>query len=110
LYGCKTWSLSLREENRLKVFENRVLSGIFGSKRNEVRGEWRRLHGEELNDLHCSPCIVRVIKSRRTRWAGHVARVATGEGHIGFKLGDLRRRDHLVYLGVDGSIIQGYSK
>ena len=64
-----------REERRLKVFENRVLRGIFGPKRDGVRGEWRKLHNEELNDLYCSPYIVRVIKLRVMRWAGHVARM-----------------------------------
>jgi hypothetical protein len=64
----------LREECRLRVFENRVLKKIFGSKMDEVRGEWRKLHNVELNDLYCSPNIFRVIKSRRMRWAGHVAR------------------------------------
>ena len=79
LYGCETWSLSLREEDRLMVFENRVLGRVFGPRRDEVRGEWRRLHNDELNDLYCSPNIVRVIKSRRMRWAGHVARMGRGE-------------------------------
>jgi hypothetical protein len=73
LYGCETWSLTLREEHRLRVFENRVLRGIFGPKRDKVTGEWRRLQNEELNDLYSSPNIIRVIKSRRIRWAGHVA-------------------------------------
>ena len=73
LYGRETWSLTMREERKLRVFENMVLSRIFGSKRNEVTGEWRRLHNEEINDLYSSPNIVRVIKSRRMRWAGHVA-------------------------------------
>jgi hypothetical protein len=73
LYGCETWSLTLREEHRLRVFDNRVQRRIFGSKRDEVTGEWRRLHNEELNDLYLSPNIIRVIKSRRMRWAGHVA-------------------------------------
>ena len=65
LYGCETWSLTLRNERRLSVFENRVLRRIFGPKRDEVTGEWRRLHNEELNDLCCSLDIIRVIKSRR---------------------------------------------
>ena len=75
LYGCETWSLTLREERKLTVFENMVLRRIFGPRRDEVTGEWRRLHNEELDDLYCSPNIVRVIKSRRMRWAGHVARM-----------------------------------
>jgi len=75
---CETWSLTSREECRLKIFENRVLRGIFGPKRDEVTGEWRRLQNEELNDLYSSPNIVRVIKLRR-RWAGNVARIGAGE-------------------------------
>ena len=75
LYGCETWSLTLREERKLKVFENKVLRRIFGPKRDEVTGDGRRLHNEELNDLYSSPNIVRVIKSRRMRWAGYVARM-----------------------------------
>jgi hypothetical protein len=67
LYGCKTWSLTLREDRKIRVFENRVLRGIFGPKRDEVTGEWGKLHNEELNDLYSSPYIVRVIKSRRMR-------------------------------------------
>ena len=70
LYGYENWSLTLREEHRLRVFENRVLRRIFGPKKDGVRGEWRKLHNEELNDLYCSPNIVRVIKSRRMRLAG----------------------------------------
>ena len=72
LYGCETWSLTLREESGLWVFENRMLRRIFG---NEVTGQWRKLHKEERNDLYCSPNIVRVMKTRRMRWAGHVARM-----------------------------------
>jgi hypothetical protein len=73
LYGCETWSLTLREEHRLRMFENRVLRRIFGRKRDEVTGGWRKLHNEELHNLYPSPSIIRMIKSRRTRWAGHVA-------------------------------------
>jgi hypothetical protein len=75
LYGCETWSLTLREKHRLKVFEHRVLRRIYGPKRDKVTGEWRRLHNEELNDLYSSHNIFRVIKSRRKWWVGHVARV-----------------------------------
>jgi len=72
MYGGETWSLTLREERRLRLFEDRVLRRIFGPTRDEVTGEWRKVHNEELNDLH-SPKLVRVIKSRRMRWAEHVA-------------------------------------
>ena len=75
LYGCETWSLTLREEHRLRVFENRVFRRVFGPKRDEVTGEWRKLHNEELRDLYSLPNIVRVVKSRRMSWAGHVARM-----------------------------------
>jgi len=75
LYGCETWSLTLREERKLRVFENTVLRRIFGPSRDEVTGKWRRLHNEELNDLYSSPNIVWVIKSRRMTWTGHVARM-----------------------------------
>jgi hypothetical protein len=75
LYGCEAWSLTLREEYRLRVFENRVLRRIFGPKRDEVTGEWRKLHNEELRDLYSSSSIIRIMKSRRMRWAGHVARM-----------------------------------
>jgi hypothetical protein len=74
LYGCETWFLTLREEHRLRVLENRVLR-IFGPKRNEVTGGWRKLHNEELLNLYSSPSIIRMIKSRRMRWAGYVARM-----------------------------------
>jgi hypothetical protein len=73
VYGCETWSLTLREEHWLRVFENRVLRRIFGQKRDEVTGGWRKLNNEKLHDLYYSPSIIRMIKSRRMRWAGHVA-------------------------------------
>jgi len=73
LYGCETWTLRLREERGLRVFENRVLRRIFGPRRDEVTRVWRKLHNDELNDLYSSPNIIRVIKSRIIIWAGHVA-------------------------------------
>jgi len=91
LYGCETWLLTLRRERRLRVFVNRALRRIFGPKKDEVTGEWRKLHNEELNDLYCSPNIVRVIKSRRMRWARHVARM--GEWCIRGFGGETRRNE-----------------
>jgi hypothetical protein len=78
LYGCETRSLTLREEHRLRVFENRVLKGILGTKRCEVTGEWRKLHSAELHNLYSSPDIIRQMKPRRMRWAGLVARMGDG--------------------------------
>jgi hypothetical protein len=75
LYGCETWSLTLRDEHRLRVFENRVLRRISGLRTDEVTGDWRKLHNEELHNFYSSPSIIRIIKSRRMRWAGHVARM-----------------------------------
>jgi hypothetical protein len=101
LYGCETWSLTLREENRLRVFENRVLRRIFGPKRDEVTGEWRKLHNEELHILYSSSDIMGQIKSRKMRWAGHVAcmgeernvyRVLTGKPEGKRSLGRPRSR------------------
>jgi hypothetical protein len=74
-YGCETWSLTVRDEHRLRVFENRVLRRIFGPKRDEMTGDWRKLHNVELHNLYSSPNIIRMTKSRRVRWAGHVARM-----------------------------------
>jgi len=100
-YGCETWSLTLKEERRLRVFENRVLSGVFEAKGDEVTGEWRKLHNEELSDLYCSQNIFRLVKSRRMRWAGYVAcmgdrrgvyRVLVGKPEGKRPLGRSRRR------------------
>jgi hypothetical protein len=96
LYGCETWSLTLREEHRLRVFENRVLRGIFGPQGDEVTGEWRRLHNVELYDLYSSPNIIRVFKSRRMRWAEHVALI--GERKDAYKV-FVRRPERKRQLG-----------
>jgi hypothetical protein len=96
LYGCESWSLILREECRQRVFDNRLLRRIFGPKRDEVTGEWRKLHNKELCSLYFSPDIIRIIQSGRLRWAGHVARM--GE----------RRSTYRVLVGkpdVEGRII-----
>ena len=103
LSGCETWSFTLREESRLRVFENRVLRRIYGPKRDGVTGEWRRIHREELNDLYCSANTVRLIESRRRRWAGHVwGRTLV---HTRFWRGNLNERDHLEDQGIDGRIL-----
>jgi hypothetical protein len=78
LYGCETWSLTSRKGHRLRVFENRVLRRIFGPKGDEVTGQWRKLLNGELHNLYSSPDIIRQIKSRKMRWAGHVARMREG--------------------------------
>jgi len=91
----------------LRVFENVVLR-IFGPRRDEVMGEWRRLYNKELNDLYSSPNIVRVIKLRRMRWAGHVARMGEERGCIRSWWGNQREQDHWGDLGVDGWIILGW--
>ena len=80
LYGCETWSLIFREERRQRVFENRVLRRIYGTKTDEVTWEWRKLYNEELHDMYSTPITNRVIKSRRMRWAGHVARMVDRRG------------------------------
>ena len=101
LYGCETWSLTLKEERKLRVFENMVLRRKFGPRRDEVMGEWRRLHNEELNDLY-SPNIVRVIKPRRMRWAGHVVRM--GEERVVYRVlvGKAEGKNQWGDLSVDG--------
>ena len=105
LYGCETWSPTLTEERGLRVFENRVLRRIFGLNRDEVTGEWRKLHHEELNDLYSLPNIVRVIKSRRMRWAKRVARLGEKIGVYRVLVGTVREGDHLGEPSVDGNII-----
>jgi hypothetical protein len=87
LYGRDTLSFMLREEHRLRVFENRVLRRIFGPKKDEVTGGWRKLHNEELHGLYSSPSIVRVIKAKRMRWAGHVARMGEVRGAYNILVG-----------------------
>ena len=104
LYECETWLLALKEERRLRVFENRVLKRIFGPKRERVTGEWKIIHNEEFNDLY-SPNIILVIKPRRMGQAWHVARMGRAEVHIGFWWENLRERDHFEGPGVDGKII-----
>ena len=99
LYGCETWSLTLREECRLRVFENRVLRRIFGPKRDKVTGQWRKLQNRELTDLYSSPNIICTIKSRKMKWAGHAA--LTGE----------RRGVYRVLVGIpEGQRLLGRPK
>jgi hypothetical protein len=107
LLGCETWSLPLREEHRLRVFENRMLRRIFRPKRDEVTGEWRKLHNKELHDLHSSPSIIRIIKLRRMRWAGHVARMGRRGTLIDYCWESQRERDHYEDQDVGGWLILG---
>jgi hypothetical protein len=88
LYGCQTWSLTLREEHRLRVFQNRVLRRIFGPETDEVTGDLRKLHNEELHNLHS------MMKSRRMRWAGHVARMGAKRNACRILVGNQKERDH----------------
>jgi len=92
----------------LRVFENRVSRRMYGPKRDEATGEWRKLHNEQLNNLYSSPNIVRVIKSRRMRWAGHVAHMGEGRGVYRVLVGKQRERHHWGDPGVDGRIILGW--
>jgi hypothetical protein len=101
--GCGTRSLTVREEHRLRVSENRVLRRIFGPKREED-GSWRKLHNDELHSLYSSPNIVRVIKSRRMMWAGYITLMGKGEVFTGFWLGGPKGRDHWEDPGIDGRI------
>jgi hypothetical protein len=94
LYGCETWCLTLREERRLRVFENRILRRIFGHKSDE-NWKWRRLHNEELHSLYRSPNIARVMKSRRMKWVGHVARMEEGRSALKILTGKPTGNRHL---------------
>jgi hypothetical protein len=114
LYGCETWYFTLREGHRLRVFENRVLRRIFGPRRDEVTGEWRKLHNEELRDLYSSLSIIKIIKSMRMRWAGHVVRMEkrnvyrlVGKPEGRRPLGRPRHR-RVDYIKMDrGAIVRG---
>jgi hypothetical protein len=103
LYGCETWSLTVREEHRLRVFKNRVLRRIFGPKRYEVTGEWRKLHNEELRDLYSSPSIIRIIKTRRM---GGPCSTNGRRERVQIIGGKARRKDQDVGRRVDGDILR----
>jgi hypothetical protein len=94
LYGCENWSLTLREEHRQEMFDDRVLRRIFGPKRHDVTGEWRKVHNKELQDLYSSPSIIRIIKARRMRWADHVARMRRRGTRIGCSWESQRKGGH----------------
>jgi hypothetical protein len=100
LYGCETWSLILREDNRPSVFENRVLRRIFGPKGDEMTWDWRKLHNEELHNSYSSPSIIRMIKSRRMRWVGHVARMRKANAYRMWET--QKERDHWEDQDVGG--------
>ena len=104
---CTAWSLTLTEDRRLRVFENRVLGITFGPKRGEVRGDWRQVHNEDLNGLYCSPNVIRVIKSRIARWAGHITCKGRGRREVRTELWwvNFEERDHLEDPVVDGRIV-----
>jgi hypothetical protein len=106
VYECEAWFLTLREKHRLKVFENRMLRKIFGPKRHEVTGEWRRLLNNELNDLQSSPNIIQVIKSRRMKWTGQVACMEERTGAYRGLVGQREGTDYFEDLGVYLSIIK----
>ena len=105
LYGCETWSLTLREERKLKVLQNRVQRGINEPKRKGVTGDWRKLHNGKLNDLYCSPHIFRVIKWSRMTWAVHEAGMGRRDVHTEFWWGNPRERGNLDDSGINGRII-----
>jgi hypothetical protein len=94
MYDCESWPLTLSEEHILRVFEIRVLKRIFGPKRDEVMGRWRNLRNEELRDLFSLPSIIRMIKSRRMRWTGYVARMREKRSALGYWWENQREGDH----------------
>jgi hypothetical protein len=102
LYGCEIWSLSLREEHTMRIFENRVLRRIFGPKRDELTGQSRKLLSEELRNWYSLPDIIRQMKLRRMRWAGHVARMGEGRNVYRILLGMPEEKKHLKDQGLDG--------
>ena len=102
LCGCDVWPVTLREEPTLKVFKNRVLRKRFGLKRDEATKDWRNLHNDKIHNLYSSPHIIQLIKSRITRWTGHLACVGNREVQRGFWCASARERDHLEDLGVAG--------
>jgi hypothetical protein len=102
LYGCETWYLTIRKEQRLRLFENRVLRRIFGPKRDEETGDWRKLHNEELHNLYSSPNIIKVIKSRRMRWARHVAQMGRRGMLVGYWWKIQKEIDHWEDQDVGG--------
>jgi hypothetical protein len=104
LYGYESWSLILREKHGLSVFENRVLRRIFVPKRDDVTGDWRKLHSGELHNLYSSPDIIRQIKSRRMSWAGHVTRMGEGRKLYSVFVVKHEGKYHLKDQGVDGSM------
>jgi hypothetical protein len=105
LYGCESWSLKFREESWLRVFENRVLRRIFGPKMYRVTGEWRRLHNEELYALYSSPSIIRVTKSKRLKWPGHIAHMGKRRNAYRVLVGKPEGRNHSENPEVYGRII-----
>jgi hypothetical protein len=94
LYGYETWSLTLRDKHRLRAFEKRVLRRIFGPRRDEVTGGWRKLHNKEFRDLNSWPSIIRMVKLRRMRWEGHVAQIGSKGTRISYLWESKRERDH----------------
>ncbi|KAJ4444040.1 hypothetical protein ANN_05829 [Periplaneta americana] len=106
LYGCETWTLTLREEHRLRVFENKVLRKIFGAKRDEVTGEWRKLHNAELHALYSSPDIIRNIKSRRLRWVGHVARMGESRNAYRVHCSEYETLPHVLGSCPQGEVLR----